>query len=74
MVSSIKSATVGNDIGQRDGSIWLFEKRKSWSLPEDQMPELAEIWREAGLEALFKTSMKIYGRQEVDNGVGRKQR
>jgi hypothetical protein len=38
------------------------------------MSELAEIWREAGLEALFKTSMKIYGRQEVDNGGGRKQR
>jgi|AntRauTorckE5430_2_1112549.scaffolds.fasta_scaffold63096_1 hypothetical protein len=34
------------------------------------MSELAEIWREAGLEALFKTSMKIYGRQEVDNGGG----
>jgi predicted transglutaminase-like cysteine proteinase len=60
-----------------NGANWnelRYFSAKMVELAEDQMSELAAICREAGLEALFKTSMKIYGRQEVDNGGGRKQR
>jgi len=45
---------------------------KMVELAEDQMSELAEICRDAGLEALFKTSMKIYVKEEVDNDGGNK--
>ena len=40
---------------------------KMKELAEDQMSDLADMCREVGLEALFKTSMKIYGKEEVES-------
>jgi len=40
-------------------------------LAEDQMSFLAESCRKVGLEALFKTSMKMYGREEGQESDGK---
>ncbi|GFH57426.1 hypothetical protein CTEN210_13902 [Chaetoceros tenuissimus] len=43
---------------------------KMVELAEDQMSHLAEICREANIEALFKTSMRMYEKKEDDKLTG----